>query len=81
MNVAGRILDRVCLLAQLWQNALLTEQEKMGLESVTNFIRRAITLIGNTFYRALVGQKNGLLGKVFPESIDLIVDTDLFVPD
>lgn len=41
-NLAGRVLDPVCPIAQLWQNSLLAEQEKMGLEFVINLTRRAV---------------------------------------
>ena len=49
MNIAGRILDPLGPLAQLWQDALAAKAGKTGLEpaSVIELVRRAIALAGN----------------------------------
>ena len=56
MNIAGRILDPMGPLTQLWQDALAAEKGKTGLEaaSVIESVRRAIVLTGNATYCALV---------------------------
>ena len=83
MNIAGRILDPLGPLAQLWQDALAAEAGKTGLEpaSVIELVRRAIALTGNASYCALVDRRKGLLAKVSSDSLDLIDDPELFVPD
>ena len=83
MNIAGRILDPLGPLAQLWQDALAAKAGKTGLEpaSVIELVRRAIALTGNASYCALVDRRKGLLAKVSSDSLDLIDDLELFVPD
>ena len=83
MNIAGRILDPLGPLAQLWQDALAAEAGKTGLEptSVIELVRRAIALTGNASCCALVDRRKGLLAKVSSDSLDLIDDPELFVPD
>ena len=83
MNIAGRILDPLGPLAQLWQDALAAKAGKTGLEpaSVIELVRRAIALTGNASYCALVDRRKGLLAKVSSDSLDLIDDPELFVPD
>ena len=83
MNIAGRILDPLGPLAQLWQDALAAKVGKAGLEpaSVIELVRRAIALTGNASYCALVDRRKGLLAKVSSDSLDLIDDPELFVPD
>ena len=63
MNIAGRILDPLGPLAQLWQDALAAKAGKTGLEpaSVIELVRRAIALTGNASYCALVDRRKGLL--------------------
>ena len=83
MNIAGRILDPLGSLAQLWQDALAAKAGKKGLEpaSVVELVRRAISLTGNASYCALVDRRKGLWAKVLSDSLDLIDDPELFVPD
>ena len=83
MNIAGRILDPLGPLAQLWQDALAAKAGKTGLEpaSVIELVCRAIALTGNASYCALVDRRKGLLAKVSSDSLDLIDDPELFVPD
>ena len=83
MNIAGRILDPLGPLAQLWQDALAAKAGKTGLEpaSVIEPVRRAIALTGNASYCAPVDRRKGLLAKVSSDSLDLIDDPELFVPD
>ena len=59
MNIAGRILDPLGPLAQLWQDALAATARKTGLEpaSVIELVRRAISLTGNASYCALVDRR------------------------
>ena len=56
MNIAGRILDPLGPLAQLWQNALTASKEKSGLDpaEVIELVQRAIALTGNASFCALV---------------------------
>ena len=83
MKIAGRILDPMGPLIQLWQDALAAEKRKIGLEpaSVIESFRRAIVLTGNATYCALVDRRKGLLAKVSSDSLDLIEDPELFVPN
>ena len=83
MNIAGRILDPMGPLNQLWQDALAAEKGKTGLEpaSVIESVREAIVLTGNTTYCAIVDRRKGLLAKVSSDSLDLIEDSELFVPN
>ena len=83
MNIAGRILDPLGPVAHMWQDALAAKAGKTGLEpaSVIELVRRAIALTGNASYCALVDRRKGLLAKVSSDSLDLIDDPELFVPD
>ena len=82
MNIAGRILDPLGPLAQLWQNALTASKEKSGLDpaEVIKLVQRAIALTGNASFCALVDRREGLLAKVSSDSLDLIEDPSLFSP-
>ena len=82
MNIAGRILDPLGPLAQLWQNALIASKEKSGLDpaEVIELVQRAIALTGNASFCALVDRRKGLLAKVSSDSLDLIEDPSLFCP-
>jgi hypothetical protein len=82
MNLAGRVLDCVGPLSQLWQNALRAQKEETGLAPalVIDLVRRALALAGNASYCALVDRRKGLLAKVSSESVDLIGDSELFSP-
>ena len=62
MNIAGRILDPLRTLAQLWQNALTVSKEKSGLDpaKVIELVQRAIALTGNASFCALVDRRKGL---------------------
>ena len=83
MDIAGRISDPLGPFAQLWQDALVAKAGKTGLEptSVIELVRRAVALTGNASYCALVDRRKSLLGKVSSDSLDLIDDPELFVPD
>ena len=82
MNIAGRILDPLDPLAQLWQNALTASKGKSGLDpaEVIELVQRAIALTGNANFCALVDRRKGLLAKVSSDSLDLIEDQSLFSP-
>ena len=82
MNIAGRILDPLGPLAQLWQSVLIASKEKSGLDpaEVIELVQRAIALTGNASFCALVDRRKGLLAKVSSDSLDLIEDPSLFCP-
>ena len=67
MNIAGRILEPLGLLAQHCQNALIASKEKSGLDSaeVIELVQRAIALTGNASFCALVDRRKGLTGESF----------------
>ena len=77
MNIAGRILDPLGPLAQLWQNTL---KEKSGLDpaEVIELVQRAIALTGDASFCALVDRRKGLLAEVSSNFLDLIEDPSLF---
>ncbi|XP_028401014.1 uncharacterized protein LOC114524096 [Dendronephthya gigantea] len=80
MNIAGRILDPLGPLAQLWQKALLAEQSKTGLDpaEVVELVQRAVALTGNASFCALADRRKGLLAKISSDSLDLLEDQSLF---
>ena len=82
LNLAGRMLDSIGPLSQLWETARTAEAEGTGLDPalVVEFVRRAMSLIGNASYCALVDRRKGLLAKVSPDCLDLIEDPELFTP-
>ena len=63
MNIAGRILDPLGPLAQLWQDALAAKAGKTGLEpaSVIELVHRAYALTGNASYCALVDRRKSTI--------------------
>ena len=82
LNMAGRMLDPIGPLSQLWQTAILAEEKATGKNPalVIEACRRAMSLIGNAWHCALVDRRKGLLAKVSPDCLDLVDDPELFVP-
>ena len=70
-------------MARCTKIALAAKAGKTGLEpaSVIELVRRAIALTGNASYCALVDRRKGLLAMVSSDSLDLIDDPELFLPD
>ena len=64
----------------MWKSSLIAERRSTGLDAalVSNCVRRAIFLVGNASYCALVGRRKGLLAKVSSDCMDLIDDPELF---
>ena len=80
--MAGRMLDPIGPLSQLWQTDISAEEKATGIDPalVIEACRRAMSLIGNTSHCALVDRRKGLLAKVSPDCLDLVDDPELFVP-
>ena len=81
LNLAGRILDPMGPLLRLLQFALSAQAENTGtiLRMLLNHLK-APHRLSATLNCALVDRRKGLLAKVSPESLDLVDDSELFVP-
>ncbi len=80
LNLAGRVLDSLGPLCQLWALALKAEVAHCELPPVTviDMLRRAISLVGNASFCATSDRRKGLLAKLAPECLDLLDDKALF---
>ena len=80
LNLAARILDPVGPLTQLWEAALAANEHQTGLDPsiVVEFVRQAISLVGNASFCGLSDRRKILLAKVSPECLDLLDETNLF---
>lgn len=80
LNLAARVLDPLGPLIQLWETAISAEKQGTGLDPtlVVEFLRQAISLVGNASFCGLVDRRKGLLVKVSPECMDLLDDPKLF---
>ena len=75
-------MDPLGPLAGLWQIALSAEADNTGVDPsvVIDFVRRAMSLVGNASHCGLTDRRESLLAKVSAESLDLVDDRELFVP-
>ena len=80
LNLAARILDPIGPLTQLWEAALAANEHQTGLDPavVVEFVRQAISLVGNASFCGLSDRRKSLLAKVSPESLDLLDERNLF---
>ena len=80
LNLAARILDPIGPLTQLWEAALAANEHQTGLDPavVVEFVRQAISLVGNASFCGLSDRRKSLLVKVSPESLDLLDERSLF---
>ena len=80
LNLAARILDPIGPLTQLWVAALAANENQTGLDPavVVEFVRQAISLVGNASFCGLSDRRKSLLAKVSPESLDLLDERNLF---
>ena len=83
LNLAARILDPIGPPTQLWEAALAANEHQTGLDAsvVVDFVRQAISLVGNASFCGLSDRRKSLLAKVSPESLDLLDETNLFEMD
>ena len=63
--------------------ALAANEHQTGLDPsvVVDFVRQAISLVGNASFSGLSDHRKSLLAKVSPESLDLLDETNLFEKD
>lgn len=80
LNLAGRVLDALGPLCQLWALAIKAENENCELPPATiiDMVKRVISLVGNASFCATSDRRKGLLAKLAPECLDLLDDKTLF---
>ena len=80
LNLAARILDPIGPFTHLWEAALAANEHQTGLDPavVVEFVRQAISLVGNASFCGLSDRRKSLLAQVSPESLDLLDERNLF---
>ena len=64
----------------MWETAIAAGNRNTGLDPsvVIEFVRQAISLVGNASFCGLSDRRKGLLAKISAESLDLLDNTSLF---
>ena len=80
LNLAGRVLDPLGPLCNLWALAITADDEQCEIPPavVIDMVKRAISLVGNASFCATSDRRKGLLAKLTPECLDLLDDKALF---
>ena len=80
LNLAGRVLDPLGPLCNLWALAITADDEQCEIPPavVIDMVKRAISLVGNASFCATSDRRKGLLAKLAPECLDLLDDKALF---
>ena len=80
LNLAARILDPIGPLTQLWEAALAASEHQTDLDPalVVKSVHHVISLVGNASFCGVSDRRKSLLAKVFPETLDLLDERNLF---
>ena len=74
LNLAAHIIDPVSLLCHLWALANQAMQNgcELPVDTVINYIKRTISLVGNVSFCANNDRRKALLVKMAPDCLDIL---------